>query len=213
MKRLPPAIWLLLSTMALVGCDTVDDFRRSISAVGDKLVGVASNPSMHPSRGPNADIAPSSTISDARTTPSTRPMSISGAVPHEAVIDGDSLLLQNVRVRLHGIDALEANQFCALGNRDVQCGQVAHNALIGFVAGTEVRCERKGIDGYGRHVSQCFANGFDLAAAMVHAGLALADRRYSQDYTGEEERAKSLRRGIWKGTFMEPWKWRAQGSR
>lgn len=213
MKRLSPAILLLLSTMAPLGCGTVEDLRRSISSVGDSLVGGASNPNTHPSSGPNPDIAPSSTISDAKTAPGTRPTSLSGAVPDDAVIDGDSLLLHDVRVRLHGIDALEADQFCTLGGRDVHCGQVAYNALIGFVAGTEVRCGLKGIDGYGRHVSQCFANGFDLAAAMVRTGLALADRSYSQDYTGEEDRAKSLRRGMWRGTFVEPWKWRSQGSR
>ena len=213
MKRLPPTILLLLSTMALAGCHAVDDLRRSVSEVGDRLVGVTSNPSMHRSLEPNADVARSSTSIDATKTPSRRPASISGAVPRQAVIDGDSLLLQNVRVRLHGIDALEDEQFCRLRDQDVPCGQVAHNALIGFVAATEVRCERRGIDGYGRNVSQCFAGGFDLAAAMVRTGLALADRRYSQHYIGEEESAKSLRRGMWGGSFVEPWKWRAQGSR
>ena len=213
MKRLPPRILLLLSIMVFAGCDTVDDLRRSISEVGDSLIGVASNRNVHPPLEPNADVARSSTIIDAKKTPSRPPISISGAVPHQAVIDGDSLVLQNMRVRLHGIDALEAEQSCGLRGQDVPCGQVAHNALVGFVAGTEVTCERKAIDGYGRLVSQCFAGGFDLAAAMVRTGLALADRRYSQDYIGEEERAKSLKRGMWGGSFVEPWKWRARGSR
>ena len=109
MKRLPPRILLLLSIMVFAGCDTVDDLRRSISEVGDSLIGVASNRNVHPPLEPNADVARSSTIIDAKKTPSRPPISISGAVPHQAVIDGDSLVL-----RLHGIDALEAEQSCGL---------------------------------------------------------------------------------------------------
>ena len=36
--------------------------------------------------------------------------------------------------------------------------------------------------------------------------------KYSTDYVDQENEAKDNRRGIWKGTFVPPWKWR-RGSR
>ena len=43
---------------------------------------------------------------------------------------------------------------------------------------------------------------------MVEQGRALAYRKYSEDYVGQEEAAKALRAGMWAGEFMEPWEWR-----
>ena len=118
-----------------------------------------------------------------------------------------------MRIRLHGIDAPGKAQFCRISESDVACGEVAHHALIGFVSGIRVTCEHKDVDRYGRRVSRCLAGDFDLSAAMVRPGLASAYRQYSHDYIGEEERAKALRRGVWKGSFVEPWNLRAQRSR
>ena len=43
---------------------------------------------------------------------------------------------------------------------------------------------------------------------MVKEGWAIAYRYYSDDYINEEESAKKNNRGIWKGTFLEPYIWR-----
>ncbi len=43
---------------------------------------------------------------------------------------------------------------------------------------------------------------------MVWEGLALAYRRYSLDYTGQEADARAARRGIWASEFVKPWDWR-----
>jgi hypothetical protein len=40
--------------------------------------------------------------------------------------------------------------------------------------------------------------------------VALAYRRYSSDYVDEEAAAKAAKRGLWHGTFIPPWEWRAQ---
>ena len=37
---------------------------------------------------------------------------------------------------------------------------------------------------------------------------ALAYRRYSRAYVGEESAAKVARRGLWRGEFVQPWNWR-----
>ena len=42
-------------------------------------------------------------------------------------------------------------------------------------------------------------------------GWALAYRQFSRDYVDEEEEARSNRRGIHRGEFVEPWDWRRGG--
>jgi hypothetical protein len=41
------------------------------------------------------------------------------------------------------------------------------------------------------------------------AGWALAYRRYSMDYVAAEDEARKAKRGMWRGTFVKPWEWRA----
>ena len=48
----------------------------------------------------------------------------------------------------------------------------------------------------------------NIAAKMVRQGWALAYRRYSMDYVGEEKTAKVARKGLWRGKFIVPWEWR-----
>jgi hypothetical protein len=43
----------------------------------------------------------------------------------------------------------------------------------------------------------------------VSAGWALAYRRYSRDYVDAENEARKANRGMWRGTFVKPWDWRA----
>ena len=43
---------------------------------------------------------------------------------------------------------------------------------------------------------------------MVEQGWALAYRKYSHDYVSREALAKVARRGVWRGTFVQPSRWR-----
>jgi endonuclease YncB( thermonuclease family) len=43
---------------------------------------------------------------------------------------------------------------------------------------------------------------------MVREGWAIAYRYYSKDYVNEEEIAKAKKKGIWQGSFVEPYIWR-----
>lgn len=129
-----------------------------------------------------------------------------------SVIDGDTLDIHGVRVRLHGIDAPESGQTC----RDAQgtmyrCGQRAALALSGRIGRHPVSCTAYDTDSYGRTVAVCHQGGTDLNAWMVAGGHALAYCRYSRDYVDEEEEARQAIRGLWAGRFVAPWEWRRGG--
>lgn len=124
------------------------------------------------------------------------------------VIDGDTLEVGAVRIRLHGVDAPESRQSCLAGGRRWPCGERATRALVGRIAGRALSCEERDRDRYGRVVAVCRAGGEDLNRWMVSRGFALAYRRYSRDYVGEEASARDARVGMWRGDFVPPWDWR-----
>lgn len=131
-------------------------------------------------------------------------------VGQPTVVDGDTLIVQEQRVRLWGIDAPEAQQSCVGANGKFQCGTEATRYMQGLVAGNgPATCSIKTIDRYKRPVAVCLIQGRDLGAAMVLAGWALAFVRYSNDYVGAEADARQARRGMWAGSFEAPWEWRA----
>ena len=124
------------------------------------------------------------------------------------VVDGDTLDVGGVRIRLHGIDAPETAQNCRAGGRLWSCGREAGRALVRRIGGRPVACEERDRDLYGRVVAVCRTSGSDLNAWMVAEGWAFAYRRYSHAYVAEESRARSAQRGIWRGEVVAPWEWR-----
>ena len=125
------------------------------------------------------------------------------------IVDGDSLEIDGTRIRLHGIDAPETRQTCQRGGVDWLCGHEASKALRDYVGGADLRCERLDTDRYGRMVAKCYRpDGTDIGEWMVLNGWALAYQQYSIDYADEEADAKTAKRGLWLGEFIEPWEWR-----
>ena len=124
------------------------------------------------------------------------------------VIDGDTIEVGTVRVRLHGVDAPESAQSCLAGGERWPCGQRATRALAGQIGGRTVACSERDRDRYGRIVAVCRHGGRDVNAWLVDQGWALAYRRYSRSYVNEESSARAARRGIWRGEFVAPWDWR-----
>ncbi|WP_428673795.1 thermonuclease family protein [Reyranella sp.] len=109
--------------------------------------------------------------------------------------------------RLWGIDAAEQGQRCADGWR---AGFEARTTLRKLIAGHAIACEARDRDRYGRIVAVCRADGQDLGAAMVSAGMAWAFTRYSSDYVGQELAAIDARAGVHAHDCAKPWDWRAQ---
>ena len=122
------------------------------------------------------------------------------------VIDADTVDLDGVRYRLHGIDAPEARQTCRAWGRTWDCGAAATEALMSRAEG--MSCTSSGTDRFGREIGTCSSGGVDLNAWLVANGWALAYRQFSTDYVGREEQARSNRRGMHRGEFVEPWDWR-----
>ena len=124
------------------------------------------------------------------------------------VVDGDTLEITGTKIRMHGIDAPESKQSCLANGKSYRCGQKATVALAELIGSSSVRCEEKDQDRYGRVVAVCFVGQTNLNASLVSQGWALAYRRYSMDFVGEETDAKNDRRGLWAGAFTAPWDWR-----
>lgn len=137
--------------------------------------------------------------------------SISGAAE---VIDGDSLTVGGLAVRLVGIEAPEGKQTCDRDGAAWACGEQSANQLRIFVGENRVECRGQGVHPYGRTLAVCWADGFELNTTMVEQGWATAFRKYSQVYVADEVRAKAQRRGIWSSSFSLPEKYRmAQSQR
>ena len=130
------------------------------------------------------------------------------------VIDGDSLEIAGVRVRLHGIDAPERNQDCRdAGGKSYACGRASMRALTAAIAGRNVTCTPVQVDQYSRDVALCTVDDADLGEAMVRGGHALDYARHSRGRYAEAEReARAARRGLWAGTFETPATWRQQNA-
>jgi endonuclease YncB( thermonuclease family) len=139
------------------------------------------------------------------------PVAYAGDVAGQAsVIDGDTIEIHGTRVRLFGIDAPEHDQLCSdrYGAR-YRCGQVASNALAGYIGRQAVACVEVDRDRYRRTVAVCSVGQVDLADWLVRAGLAIDWPRYSKgDYAPTEAGARANKIGMWSGQFVEPWRYR-----
>lgn len=127
------------------------------------------------------------------------------------VVDGDTLVLQGETIRLNGIDAPELAQTCrSAKGRETRCGKDAKAALEKLAASGPLECRGTDLDGYGRRLATCYANGHDINARMVRLGHAFAFRKYSLAYVREEDLARKEHAGVFAGTVQPPWEFRAR---
>ncbi|MBB4277776.1 thermonuclease family protein [Rhizobium mongolense] len=132
------------------------------------------------------------------------------AASNVRVIDGDTIDVDGVRYRLHGIDAPEAGQLCKSSDGgDWACGQAAIRKMESLVLGREVTCASHEKDAYGRWIASCRSNGMDISGELIASGLAWAFRKYSIDYVEDEEAAHARRIGIWQADTEPAWAFRS----
>ncbi len=125
------------------------------------------------------------------------------------VISGDTLKIKGRFFKLYGIDAPELNQRCADGNgRSYSCGKIAARWLRDWIMDNPLECRIMQQDKKGNMVGNCALGAYDLGAAIVNAGWAVAYEKYTDIYVPYEQQAKINRRGLWNGKFYKPWDWR-----
>ena len=124
------------------------------------------------------------------------------------VIDGDTIDISDVRIRLSGIDAPEIEQTCRTNGLIWHCGVEATKAMRHLTKDKTVTCIGNTKDQYGRRIANCFVGDLNLNAVMVEVGLALAYRYYSLEYVEQEDFARETKQGLWSGEFIAPWDWR-----
>ena len=121
------------------------------------------------------------------------PRIISAAPGEVAVIDGDTLRLDGIVVRLSDVAGLPRGESCAAGP---DCGGQATAMLASLVRDQRVECRVNGHDKLGRPAGRCAAGGRDVDVALVATGWARAS---SPALDAAELDAKAHRRGIWLG--------------
>lgn len=136
------------------------------------------------------------------------PSSVLAVEGHARIIDGDTLEIESMRVRLAGIDAPEQRQVCWRPEGAWPCGRVARGVLEAMIAGRDVNCTPSGRDRYRRFIAVCRVGSLDLNRAMVAGGWALAYRSISRTYVDAENGAREGARGMWGSVFLPPWAWR-----
>lgn len=131
-------------------------------------------------------------------------------VGQASIIDGDTLEVHGTRIRLWGVDAPESDQLCRGADSNLyRCGAKAANDLNSFIARRPVSCTPVGEDQYRRTVAICSVGGADLGEWLVRNGLALDWPHYSKGkYASAQRDADRSGRGMWAGSYVEPWLFR-----
>ena len=124
------------------------------------------------------------------------------------IIDGDTIHLNNEKIRFTGIDTPELKQTCNKNNEIIYCGIEARQLLIDKIGKDKVICVREGKDQYKRTLAECFVNDLSLSRFLVREGYAFAYRKYSKKFINDEEFAKKNNMGMWSMNFEYPWEWR-----
>ena len=129
------------------------------------------------------------------------------------VVDGDTIHINNIKYRLHGIDAPEIKQHCQVNGQKYNCGVQSKNFLESLIENKEITCKQKNIDKYKRIIATCYIEELNLNKEMVKSGWAIAYRYYSKKYINDEYFAQKNKLGMWQGSFLEPRKWRKKNKK
>ncbi len=131
------------------------------------------------------------------------------------VTDGDTIKINNKKVRFSGIDAPESfffgkKQSCTLNDIKILCGNLSKEKLVEKIGNQIVNCKlEKKKDQYSRLIGECFIKNESLSVFMVRNGYAFDYPKYSDGkFRKHEIYAKNLSLGLWQMQFEYPWIWR-----
>ncbi len=137
------------------------------------------------------------------------------------IIDGDTIKINSKKIRLFGIDAPEKKQKCKKiflsisflnFQKNYNCGNLSTIKLKKKIGNNQIMCVTNSKDRYKRYIGVCYLDKIDLNKWMVTNGYAIAYKKYSRKYEIQEQYAKENKLGIWKGSFVEPEKWRRKNN-
>ncbi|MEO9467609.1 thermonuclease family protein [Parasphingorhabdus sp.] len=132
------------------------------------------------------------------------------------IIDGDSFKAADEEFRIYGIDAPEYRQTCSDSNGTAwTCGKFARTGLEEMLRTGAWACTVRARDRFGRNIVICAdENRRDLGSTLVRQGFAVSGLNFDEAiYASEEDQAKNVRKGIWRGAFVRPEVWRKQHPR
>ena len=122
------------------------------------------------------------------------------------VVDGDTVRIGSVRIRIQGIDAPEMGDSCRRPDGSVwDCGVWSTEVARARFGGRRLVCHDLGERSHDRVVARCMDGTEDFAEVMLQKGAARACARFarqhehSQGYMALEAAAKAAGRGIFDG--------------
>lgn len=86
------------------------------------------------------------------------------------IIDGDTISVERIHVRIQGIDAEELYE---------KHGKYARDGMNILLRDAKVTCHLNGERSYNRYIGTCYVEGHDVAQDMVTFGYALDCAHYS----------------------------------
>lgn len=136
---------------------------------------------------------------------------VSGAV---RVLSGDTLVMNGGVIKLYGVAAPDIKQTCAAHDgRGYRCGQQSAMWLSGWLSDNVVDCHILQENPQGVLTGVCSLGPYDIGAAIINSGWAVADVRQTNIYQPYQNQALENRRGMWDGKFYMPWDWQKIQSR
>ena len=91
------------------------------------------------------------------------------------VLDGDTIVVSGIHVRLKGVAAPEVAHF---GKPSEPGGEAAKAFMVELIEDETVVCDLTQERTHGRRVGWCYRSGQDVAEALIAAGLARAQPCY-----------------------------------
>ena len=121
------------------------------------------------------------------------------------IVDGDTLRINGITIRLAGVDAPELSQTCKIQGHTERCGEIVKLRLVQVTDSSDVLCHDYGRDFYGRVLGECYVNGININKWLLREGLAVYYyNKNFKSYKILEKLAKEEKNGLWDGEFQKP---------
>lgn len=116
------------------------------------------------------------------------------------IVDGDTAICGQNRIRLAVIDAPELNQ---------PYGRDAKQCLSDLILNQNINYNSNKKDQYGRIVARCYLNGVDISLYMIKYGCAWAYMTTTKKLVEAQRAAKETKIGLWEHENpIPPWQYR-----